>query len=185
MLHHSCDLWKDRAEDCQGPAAAPQEPPPKLGSPLGSPKLSSPELEAVGARQSDGSGSYFYQPLVCWASKPKLSRARRNKGAETQWSAMNPTPMDRPCGVLNPTGHFRNLWDFVGISLLILDTMILPLQFVNENIYSIYPYLAVITRIAVFYWVADILLSFTTGYLKTLGTAWHRREATQSKQEKH
>eukprot|EP00438_Fugacium_kawagutii_P005116 Skav215179 [mRNA] locus=scaffold3330:368:11732:- [translate_table: standard] len=44
--------------------------------------------------------------------------------------------------------------------------MILPVQFVNENFFSLHPYLAVITRIAIFYWIADILLTFTTGYLK-------------------
>ena len=56
----------------------------------------------------------------------------------------------------------------MGIILLILDTVILPVQFVNEELYSMYPSLAVNSRIAVFYWLSDIILAFFTGYLRSL-----------------
>lgn len=69
---------------------------------------------------------------------------------------------------LSPTGHFRNLWDFMGIVLLTLDTIILPLQFVNEKLYEEYPLIAVNSRVAVFFWLTDIVLSFFTGYLQRL-----------------
>ena len=113
------------------------------------------------------SASNFYFPLPCWLTKPRLYRSHRGGNAETIRSAVA-KDVDSRLLILNPTGHFRNLWDFIGIGLLILDTMILPVQFVNEDFYSLYPSLAVNSRIAAFYWLTDIVLSFFTGYLKNL-----------------
>ena len=56
----------------------------------------------------------------------------------------------------------------MGIVLLTLDTIILPLQFVNEKLYEEYPLIAVNSRVAVFFWLTDIVLSFFTGYLQRL-----------------
>ena len=82
---------------------------------------------------------------------------------------MNTTQVVASSCTLSPTGHFRNLWDFMGIILLVLDTIILPLQFVNEKLYEQYPLIAVNSRVAVFFWLTDILLSFFTGYLQRRG----------------
>lgn len=68
-------------------------------------------------------------------------------------------------GVLNPMGHFRNLWDFVGIILLAMDTIFLPVQFVTDDFFEMFPALKIKSQIAVFYWFFDMLLSFLTGYL--------------------
>lgn len=116
-------------------------------------------------RTSHNSSSRHYFPLPCWLTKPRLYRSRGGGNAETVRSAIA-VDHDSPPWILNPTGHFRNLWDFIGIGLLTLDTMILPVQFVNEDFYSQYPSLAVNSRIAAFYWLTDIVLSFFTGYLK-------------------
>ena len=116
-------------------------------------------------RTSHNSSSRHYFPLPCWLTKPRLYRSRGGGNAETVRSAIAVDHDSLPW-ILNPTGHFRNLWDFIGIGLLTLDTMILPVQFVNEDFYSQYPSLAVNSRIAAFYWLTDIVLSFFTGYLK-------------------
>ena len=146
--------WWGDTEDPGVTVEPPAEEPPVFGGRLS---------------QTSWSGSNFYYPLTCWASRPKLSKARRGQNAETIRSAIATKPDSQAsyC-IFNPTGHFRNLWDFIGIGLLILDTMILPVQFVNEDFYSLYPSLAVNSRIAAFYWLTDIVLSFSTGYLKTL-----------------
>jgi len=133
-------------------AAIPKEDPPIFG----------------GARSLDTSGSHFFHPLGCWTSKAKNKSRRGGANAETLKSALAPAEPERFQFILNPTGHFRNLWDFIGICLLILDTMILPVQFVNANFYSLYPSLAVNSRIGAFYWASDIVLSFRTGYIKKL-----------------
>eukprot|EP00434_Breviolum_minutum_P018132 symbB.v1.2.015995.t1/scaffold1193.1/size133507/14 len=112
------------------------------------------------------SGSHFFHPLGCWTSKAKNKSRRGGTNAEALKSALAPAEPERFLFILNPTGHFRNLWDFIGICLLILDTMILPFQFVNANFYSLYPSLAVNSRIGAFYWASDIVLSFRTGYIK-------------------
>lgn len=111
----------------------------------------------------------FFAPHVCWNAKTRLHKSQRRAGmAATVRSVAPPEPKRGlwSCLILNPTGHFRNLWDFMGIILLILDTVILPVQFVNEELYSMYPSLAVNSRIAVFYWLSDIILAFFTGYLR-------------------
>ena len=134
-------------------AAIPEEDPPIFG----------------GARSLDSSGSHFFHPLGCWTSKTKtkLYKSRGGGNAETLRSTLAPAEPQRQF-ILNPTGHFRNLWDFIGICLLFLDTVILPVQFVNADFYSLYPSLAVNSRIAAFYWASDIILSFRTGYIKKL-----------------
>lgn len=126
-------------------------------------------------RTSHNSCSRHYFPLPCWLTKPRLYRSRGGGNAETVRSAIA-VDHDSPPWILNPTGHFRNLWDFIGIGLLTLDTMILPVQFVNEDFYSQYPSLAVNSRIAAFYWLTDIVLSFFTGYLKKGALVTSRRK---------
>lgn len=142
----------------------PTEPDPPDGSAAAIPKEDPPIFG--GARSLDTSGSHFFHPLGCWTSKAKNKSRRGGANAETLKSALAPAEPERFQFILNPTGHFRNLWDFIGICLLILDTMILPVQFVNANFYSLYPSLAVNSRIGAFYWASDIVLSFRTGYIK-------------------
>eukprot|EP00435_Cladocopium_sp_Y103_P009155 s4814_g2.t1 len=66
---------------------------------------------------------------------------------------------------LSPNGHFRNLWDFLGVVFLVLDAVILPLQFVINDFYQQMSVFLVISQIQVFYWCFDLILSFFTGYL--------------------
>ena len=107
-----------------------------------------------------------FLPRSCWTTKSKNRQRRGTTNAIFRSSAV---VQESTFYVLNPFGHFRNFWDFVGIIFLILDSIILPLQFVNDELYSTYPYLEVNARVAVFYWLADIILSFFTGYLESLG----------------
>ncbi|CAK9110025.1 Potassium/sodium hyperpolarization-activated cyclic nucleotide-gated channel 4 (Hyperpolarization-activated cation channel 4) (HAC-4) [Durusdinium trenchii] len=104
-----------------------------------------------------------FLPRSCWTTKSKNRQRRGTTNAIFRSSAV---VQESTFYVLNPFGHFRNFWDFVGIIFLILDSIILPLQFVNDELYSTYPYLEVNARVAVFYWLADIILSFFTGYLE-------------------
>eukprot|EP00435_Cladocopium_sp_Y103_P074113 s223_g46.t2 len=162
-----------------GPAASPRVESGSLSILPAEPEPDTPADEPpIFNRMSHNSvsGSHFYFPLPCWVTRPRLYRSRRGGNAETLRSAIAKDLDSPPFWILNPTGHFRNLWDFIGIGLLILDTMILPVQFVNEDFYSLYPSLAVNSRIAVFYWLADIVLSFFTGYLKKGALVTSRRK---------
>ena len=73
-------------------------------------------------------------------------------------------PPVSPTRVLSPTGHVRNVWDCMGIFFLLLDVIVLPLQFVYADLYSTYPYLADFSRLEVAFWICDIILTFQTGY---------------------
>ncbi|CAJ1442803.1 unnamed protein product [Effrenium voratum] len=65
---------------------------------------------------------------------------------------------------LSPTGHFRNVWDFFGIVLLVLDCIILPLQIVKEDFDYVFPLLALSSTVALAYWIVDMVLSFFTAF---------------------
>lgn len=111
----------------------------------------------------------FFCPHECWTAKRKQRGQRRDTSRNATTMKSGLFIEKSSWYILSPFGHFRNFWDFVGIILLILDTIILPLQFVNENLYSTYPFLAVNARFAVFYWLTDIILAFFTSYLENLG----------------
>ena len=102
----------------------------------------------------------------CWLQKSKSTISRR-KSTLGPRSGTTPTlaSIQKRSYTLDPTGHFRNFWDFLGIFLLIKDSIAIPLQFVVDDFYLRFPILFFVTRIAVFYWCADILLCFATGYL--------------------
>lgn len=111
----------------------------------------------------------FSAPYSCWLTKSSSTARRRSisKGEAFAMSKTQALPEAPQCwlGVLNPMGHFRNLWDFVGIILLAMDTIFLPVQFVTDDFFEMFPALKIKSQIAVFYWFFDILLSFLTGYL--------------------
>lgn len=109
-------------------------------------------------------------PHTCWLQKSRSFTTRRRSISKGEAFALSKTQASLSVphsvlGVLNPMGHFRNFWDFIGIFLLAMDTIFLPVQFVAEDFYEMFPILKVKSQIAVFYWFIDILISFFTGYL--------------------
>lgn len=134
--------------------------------------------------------TYGMVPLECWKRKAKTSGTRngqQNGRSMTQIEAVKSVKnlkalsWHRPtfCA-LSPNGHFRNFWDFLGVVFLVLDAIILPLQFVIRNFYEELPLFFIISKIEVFYWCLDLVLSFFTGYLhkgdlilKRRAIAWH------------
>lgn len=141
---------------------APSELPPTLPG--------SPRNRGGGqGGQRDGddiSEACLYIAHGCWLQKSRSAFSRR-KSTLGPRSGTTPTlaSIQKPSYTLDPTGHFRNFWDFLGIFLLIKDSIAIPLQFVVDDFYLLFPVLFFITRIGVFYWCADILLCFVTGYL--------------------
>eukprot|EP00435_Cladocopium_sp_Y103_P036893 s2224_g9.t1 len=145
-----------------------------------SPESPKPPLEtpSPGGRQNLGSISvqqtYGMVPLDCWKRRAKSSATRgpRNATSMTQMQAVQSVKdlkaltWHRPtfCA-LSPNGHFRNFWDFLGVVFLVLDAIILPLQFVIRGFYEELPVFFIISKIEVFYWCLDLILSFFTGYL--------------------
>lgn len=141
-----------------------------------SPRTASP---APGNQQNLASISvqqtYGMVPLECWKRRAKTSASRtgqRNGTSMTQMQAVQSVKAlkaiswHRPsfCA-LSPNGHFRNFWDFLGVVFLVLDAIILPLQFVIRGFYEELPLFFIISKIEVFYWCLDLILSFFTGYL--------------------
>jgi len=109
-------------------------------------------------------------PHTCWLQKTQSVTTRRRSISKGEAFALSKTQASLSApqsllGVLNPMGHFRNFWDFTGICLLAMDTIFLPVQFVTEDFYEMFPILQIKSQIAVFYWFIDIVISFFTGYL--------------------
>ena len=77
---------------------------------------------------------------------------------------------------LSPNGHFRNAWDLLGICLLALDIIIIPLQFVQPELYQLYPSLSTAAAAAIIYWCLDSCLAFFTGYLDKGNLIQDRRQ---------
>ncbi|CAJ1343604.1 unnamed protein product [Effrenium voratum] len=97
---------------------------------------------------------------VCWMRKPKIRR-----GSVSVRASLTTTSAEMPGQyALSPTGHFRNVWDFFGIVLLVLDCIILPLQIVKEDFDYVFPLLALSSTVALAYWIVDIVLSFFTAF---------------------
>ncbi|CAK9027299.1 unnamed protein product [Durusdinium trenchii] len=132
---------------------------------------------------SPASGLGAMMPLECWLHRPKSATTNRstlgpgstlglggpsNKNSRTGSADVMAKDLLaerwRSC-TLSPTGHFRNLWDFLGIILLVFDAVTLPVQFVTSGFYVIFPALSVVSKFQVLYWALDVLLSFFTGYL--------------------
>ncbi|CAE7492914.1 eag [Symbiodinium sp. KB8] len=136
----------------------PEDPPALPGSPRRRP--------GPGRDGDDISEACLYIAHGCWLQKSKSTISRR-KSTLGPRSGTTPTlaSIQKRSYTLDPTGHFRNFWDFLGIFLLIKDSIAIPLQFVVDDFYLRFPILFFVTRIAVFYWCADILLCFATGYL--------------------
>ncbi|CAK9063317.1 unnamed protein product, partial [Durusdinium trenchii] len=108
-------------------------------------------------------------PLQCWREKCQsaTSRGRRRRSAtegEAKLMTRSETFGDFWNFTLNPTGHFRNFWDFLAILCLVFDAIALPVQFVNHQFYATYSYSSIISRLQVFYWAFDLILSFFTGH---------------------
>ena len=99
----------------------------------------------------------------CWAEKAK-SKTRR-ASCSMELSTMEPSQKAFHF-TLSPNGHFRNAWDLLGICLLVLDIIIIPLQFVQPELYQQYPFLSTRATAAIIYWCLDSCLAFFTGYLE-------------------
>lgn len=131
--------------------------------------VKSANLSCLGSEVTPSPYNKFSAPYGCWLTKSASSARRRSisKGEAFAMSKTQALPEAPQCwlGVLNPMGHFRNLWDFVGIILLAMDTIFLPVQFVTDDFFEMFPALKIKSQIAVFYWFFDMLLSFLTGYL--------------------
>ncbi|CAJ1436964.1 unnamed protein product [Effrenium voratum] len=61
---------------------------------------------------------------------------------------------------------FQSFWDFLGILLLVKDTVGIPLQLVDVEVADVFPAWTALSAMSVFYWIGDIVLSFFTGYLE-------------------
>ena len=152
----------------------------EIGAPSDLPPALEPALESQHSpqspwrRPSDASEGCFagFAAHACWLQKSKSTVVRRKStlgaaSANMQKSATIPTlaSTSKPAYTIDPTGHFRNFWDCLGIFLLLKDSITIPLQFVVDDFILRFPVLFFITQVGVFYWAADILLSFATGYL--------------------
>lgn len=129
----------------------------------------SANFSGLGTDATPSPANRFSVPYGCWLTKSSSTTRRRSisRGEAVAMSKTQALPESPQCwlGVLNPMGHFRNLWDFVGIILLAMDTIFLPVQFVTDDFFEMFPALKIKSQIAVFYWFFDMLLSFLTGYL--------------------
>jgi len=105
-----------------------------------------------------------YWIRTCWVQRSRSHIPRRRSfsaGAGTTGSSQKKsTPW-----VLNPTGHFRNVWDFFGILFLLMDAVLIPLQLSQVNLHEMLPPIQVVSQFALLYWCVDIPISFLTGYL--------------------
>ena len=106
-----------------------------------------------------------FWPRNCWVERSRSHVPRRRSlSAEVTQSLQVVPEKALPC-MLSPTGHFRNIWDFFGILLLMADAVVIPLQLAQVNIYSMFPTLLAASQISLLYWCVDIPISFTTGFL--------------------
>ncbi|OLP81303.1 Potassium voltage-gated channel subfamily H member 2 [Symbiodinium microadriaticum] len=67
---------------------------------------------------------------------------------------------------MSPTGGFRSVWDFIGLLLLMKDTVDLPLLLVDVHLGQLMPFWGLLSTMGTFYWCCDIFLAFNTGYLR-------------------
>ncbi|CAK9029398.1 Potassium voltage-gated channel subfamily H member 7 (Ether-a-go-go-related gene potassium channel 3) (ERG-3) (Eag-related protein 3) (Ether-a-go-go-related protein 3) (Voltage-gated potassium channel subunit Kv11.3), partial [Durusdinium trenchii] len=146
------------------------------------------------SRSSEFSDDHVFVPRLCWINKSKSLGTRRKSRVSLTGDFSQSLPLTavtqeaakkRPWYwprmiVLNPTGNFRSFWDFLGMLILLKDTIGIPLQLVDVDVSSIFPPWDGITKFSVIYWCFDIFFSFFTGYLDK-GTlvsdfksiAWH------------
>ena len=124
-------------------------------------------------------------PHECWLHRSHTAPTRGRRRSVTQGSASaalaSRTAADLQqhlestrCGVLwhfastftlSPTGHFRNFWDALGIFILIIDTIVLPVQFVNPSYFDDMVAVSFFENFELIYWFLDVILAFFTAYL--------------------
>ena len=156
-----------------------QEPGPPEGSPvcladMMQRRQSSKEMQEKSCRPSR---DYSHRPSSslmsdapkelqlhhCWAERAK---SKNRRGSVSMIEGYSSRPSRKVFQfTLSPNGHFRNAWDLLGICLLALDTFIIPLQFVQPELYQLYPSLSTAAAAAIIYWCLDSCLAFFTGYL--------------------
>ncbi|CAE7220484.1 Kcnh2 [Symbiodinium natans] len=145
-------------------------------------------------RSSDDSEVSSFHPLRCWTVRSR-STSGRHKSVKTSTvnSATNPASSsskklkgngsvegealdasEQRC-ILSPNGGFRSVWDFVGLVLLMKDTVDLPLMLVHVYLNELMPFWGTLSTLSVFYWCFDIILAFNTGYLRKGEMVWSRR----------
>ena len=108
----------------------------------------------------------------CWAEKAKSKTRRASFSME-----LSTQPSRKAFHfTLSPNGHFRNAWDLLGICLLLLDIIIIPLQFVQPELYQLYPALSTRATAAIIYWCLDSCVAFFTGYLEKGNLIQDRRQ---------
>ncbi|CAE7256042.1 Kcnh5 [Symbiodinium sp. CCMP2592] len=92
-------------------------------------------------------------------SAMKQSTEKEVSSCQGHWSSLVGKPM-------SPTGGFRSVWDFIGLLLLMKDTVDLPLLLVDVHLGELMPFWGLLSTMGTFYWCCDIFLAFNTGYLR-------------------
>eukprot|EP00434_Breviolum_minutum_P024619 symbB.v1.2.021740.t1/scaffold1878.1/size97411/1 len=111
-------------------------------------------------------------PRACWRKKAKRdpsharSRPTVSVASKTANELIGAPFTSQNTFVISPMGHFRNFWDFLGIVYLFMDTIILPIQFVNQGFLYEFPWLGAFSKFVLAYWCCDVVLSFFTAYLE-------------------
>eukprot|EP00913_Durusdinium_trenchii_P030775 g28823.t1 len=109
-------------------------------------------------------------PLDCWLHRAKTNGTRITKRTVEEAAEVKAT-LRWNCTLtvsgVSASHDTRNVWDFLGIILLLTDAITLPLLFVNASFFEDFPAVAMgSSAVTVGYWTMDVVLSFFTGYLQ-------------------